>query len=130
MSGVRYFPPGSGTPAHIDPTANLGEETLIDRNGLVTIGAHVFFGHRCMVLTGTHDPARFGVDRMTQHSQRPVTICEGAWICSGAIICPGVTIGAHAVVGPGAVVFRNVAPYTVVAGNPARRIRRLKSEHL
>ena len=127
MSGVRYFPSSSGTPAKIAASANLGEETLIDRNGLVTIGEHVFFGHRVMILTGAHDPMRFGVDRMTQHSQRPVTIEDGVWICSGAIICPGVTVGAHAVVGPGAVVMRNVAPYTIVAGNPARRIRRLKT---
>ena len=110
----------------IDGTANLGEDTLFDCQGKIRIGAYVFFGHRCMVLTGTHDMRCYGYDRQQRRSARPVTIREGAWICSGAIINPGVTIGRHAVVGPGAVVYRNVPDFTVVAGNPARKVMTVK----
>jgi len=58
---------------------------------------------------------------------RPVTIGEGVWICSGHHLPRGDDWD-HAVVGPGAVVMRNVPPYTVVAGNPAKVVRRLKSK--
>jgi phosphonate metabolism protein (transferase hexapeptide repeat family) len=54
----------------------------------------------------------------------PVTIGHDVWIGHGAIILPGRTIGTGAVVGAGSVVTRDVAPYTIVAGTPARVIRR------
>ena len=52
-----------------------------------------------------------------------VTIGHDAWIGRAAIVLPGRTIGTGAVVGAGSIVTRNVAPYSVVAGNPARMIR-------
>lgn len=52
-----------------------------------------------------------------------VTIGHDVWIGHGAIVLPGRTIGTGAVVGAGAVVTKDVAPYTIVAGNPARVIR-------
>ena len=55
-----------------------------------------------------------------------IRICQGAWIGARACILKGVTIGNGAVVGMGSVVTRDVPPYTVVAGNPAREIRRLE----
>lgn len=56
---------------------------------------------------------------------RPVVISDKVWIGFNAIILRGVTIGEGAVVGAGSVVTKDVAPYTLVAGNPARVIRRL-----
>lgn len=52
-----------------------------------------------------------------------VKICNDCWIGAGAIILNGVTIGEGAVVGAGAVVTKNVEPYTIIAGNPARKIK-------
>lgn len=59
----------------------------------------------------------------------PVTIGSRVWIGFNAIILKGVTIGEGAVVAAGAVVTKDVAPYTVVAGNPARLIRELEVPH-
>lgn len=54
---------------------------------------------------------------------KPIHIEENVWIGAGAIILPGVRIGAGAIVAAGAVVTKNVAPRTVVAGVPARKIK-------
>lgn len=53
----------------------------------------------------------------------PVTIGHDVWIGHGAIVLPGRSIGTGAVVAGGAIVTKDVAPYTIVAGNPARPIR-------
>ncbi len=58
----------------------------------------------------------------------PVEIQDKVWIGFNVIVLKGVTIGEGAVVGAGAVVTRDVAPYTIVAGNPARPIRRRKPD--
>lgn len=52
-----------------------------------------------------------------------VRVCEGATIGSNSVILPGVTIGKYAFVGAGSVVTKDVAPYSLVVGNPARHVR-------
>lgn len=57
-----------------------------------------------------------------------VTIGHDVWIGHAAILLPGVNVGTGAAIGAGAIVTRDVAPYTIVAGNPARMIRRRVDE--
>lgn len=57
---------------------------------------------------------------------KPVHICRWGWIGAGATILPGITIGENSVVGAGSVVTKDVEPNTIVAGNPARVIRRIE----
>ena len=56
---------------------------------------------------------------------KPIHIGRRVWIGAGSTILPGVTVGENAVVGAGSVVTRDVEPNTIVAGNPARLIRRI-----
>lgn len=55
--------------------------------------------------------------------KKPIKICGGAWIGAKSIILKGVTIGEGAIVGAGSVVTKDVAPYTIVGGNPAKFIK-------
>ena len=55
----------------------------------------------------------------------PITLRRGAWIGDSAIVCKGVTIGENSIVGAGSVVTRDVPPNVIVAGNPARIIRKI-----
>ena len=56
---------------------------------------------------------------------KPVKICDKVWLGARVTICPGVTIGEEAIVGAGAVVTRDVPPRTVVAGIPAKVIKKV-----
>jgi len=60
----------------------------------------------------------------------PVVIGHDVWIGHGAVILPGKRIGTGAIVGAGAIVTHDVAPYTIVGGNPARVIRRRFDENV
>lgn len=57
---------------------------------------------------------------------RPITVGDDCWLGGNVVVCPGVTIGRGVTVGAGSVVTRDVPGFVVVAGNPARVIRRLE----
>jgi hypothetical protein len=81
--------------------------------------------HRCIITAHMDSPSDTPVKRSYPPSSKPVIIEDGAWICIGATILPGVTVGRNAVVAAGAVVSRDVPADTMVAGIPARHIKRL-----
>jgi acetyltransferase-like isoleucine patch superfamily enzyme len=103
----------------------IGHGALLDARCGLTIGDNVNLSNEVMVWTLHHDYN----DSNFAQTGAPVTIGNYAWICSRAIILPGVTIGEGAVVAAGAVVTRDVAPYTVVGGVPAKPIAK-RNEHL
>jgi acetyltransferase-like isoleucine patch superfamily enzyme len=112
---------------HLHPTAVINNALFNLSSGEVTIGEYAFFGHNVSVLTGTHDWTKFGAERQVAvpPSGRDVIIEEGVWVSSNAIIVAPCRIGAHSVVGVGSLVLRDVEPYTIVAGNPARVLREI-----
>lgn len=79
---------------------------------LVTIGNYSVIGKGSQLTT--HCPIR---------GPRPVTIGEYVWIGFGVTILPGVTVGDHSVIGAGSVVTKDIPPYSISAGNPARVLR-------
>ena len=90
--------------------------------GGITIGDGALIGHNVVLATLNHDldPAK----RANLHPA-PIRIGNDVWIGSNATVLPGVTIGDGAIVAAGAVVTKDVAPLTVVAGVPAREIKRI-----
>ncbi|MHA2231945.1 MAG: acyltransferase, partial [Candidatus Hodarchaeales archaeon] len=105
---------------------SLNNAILNVSSGHITIGNHVFFGHDVMLVTGTHDYRKVGAERMEAwiKSGRDIIIEDGVFIGSGAIILGNVRIGRNAVVGAGSIVNKDVEPNTLVAGVPAKYIRK------
>jgi acetyltransferase-like isoleucine patch superfamily enzyme len=101
----------------------VGPGAYLDARDL-EIGDYVGWGPGAKVLGSAHTAEP--VDQpvvMTDLIISPVRICSGADVGVDAVILPGVTVGEGAIVGAGAVVSRDVEPYTVVAGVPARKLR-------
>src|SRR3954453_18222372 len=90
----------------------------------ITIGDDVQIGPNVQLLTPTH-PLDAELRRAKWEAAEPIVIETNAWLGGGAIVVPGVTVGENAVVGAGAVVTKDVPANVVVAGSPARVIRRL-----
>jgi acetyltransferase-like isoleucine patch superfamily enzyme len=110
---------------HIHPTAVVNNAIFNTGGGHITVGPYVFFGHNVCVLAGVHDIDKFGLERQQAIPRRgyDIDIGEGVWLATNVLVAGPVTIGAHAVVGGGSIVRKDVEPYTVVAGNPARFIK-------
>jgi putative colanic acid biosynthesis acetyltransferase WcaF len=105
----------------------IGEDALIYNLGPVTLGQKVTVSHGAHLCAGTHDYR----DPQMPLLKPPIRIEDQAWICADAFVGPGVVVGEGAVVGARAVVTRDVAPWTIVAGNPARfaKKRALTTDH-
>ena len=95
--------------------------TFFGRGG-ITIGNGVFIGPKCNLITINHDP---NPDNRSATYGRPIVIEDKVWIGINSTILPGVKIGYGAIVGAQSVVTHDVPPMTIVAGNPARVIKKI-----
>lgn len=126
--------PGSTTllpPLYIDygKPVTIGEDCFIQQcctffgRGGITIGNGVFIGPKCNLITINHDP---DPDNRSATYGRPIVIEDKVWIGINSTILPGVRIGYGAIVGAQSVVTHDVPPMTIVAGNPARIIKKIE----
>lgn len=88
----------------------------------ITIGAHATVSQYSLLCTATHDVEDPHMLLVTA----PIVVEDSAWVCADVFVAPGVTIAEGAVAGARAVVLRDVPPWTIVAGNPAREIKKRK----
>lgn len=114
MAGVR----SSGKKVSIGKGSVINYGCLLYTTGGLIIGENVSISAGTWLVTGTHDMN----DPLFPDKYMPITIGNHAWIGSRATILAGVTIGEGAVVMAGAVVTRDVPPYAVVGGVPAKVI--------
>ena len=99
--------------------ACLGEDVDCYSVGKVSIGDQATVSQGARLCSAGHDIA----SRTMELTVASVIVEANSWVAGWAIILPGVTVGEGAVVGAGAVVAKDVAPWTVVVGNPARCVR-------
>lgn len=123
---------GEGSVVHAPLTAirphmvRIGRNVIVMNNALMMAAGGIFIEDNAMLaanvqlLSNNHDLYQRQIITC-----KPVRICVGAWIGAGATILAGVTVGENAVVGAGSVVTKNVEAGAIVAGNPARLIRRI-----
>jgi acetyltransferase-like isoleucine patch superfamily enzyme len=97
-------------------TINYG--CFLDNRAGIAVGRNVNISHCVKIYSMGHDVN----DPLCSLVKRPVVIEDKVWIFPNALIMPGVTLSEGAVVYPGSVVVKDVAPYAIVGGNPARVI--------
>lgn len=109
----------------------IGENNkFISLNALITIGSYVMTGPDVLFISGNHQFDIIG-KRLIDitdfdkniNCDKDISIEDDVWIGARSIILKGVLIGKGAVIGAGSVVTKNVPPYAVVAGNPAKIIK-------
>ncbi|CAI4215082.1 unnamed protein product [Parascedosporium putredinis] len=113
---------------------SIGQNVVIGRNCTITDTCEVKIGDNCHIGPNVSiyttslpiDPKRRMGSKGPQLG-KPVTIEPDCWIGGGAIILPGRTIGKGSTVGAGSIVTRDVPPFTVVVGNPAKVIKGVAS---
>ena len=121
----RLFPPFY---ADFGKNITFGKNIFINSSchfqdqGGIKIGDDVFIGHNVVLATATHD-LNPGMNRKLYY--KPIEIKNNVWIGSNATILQGVTIGEWSVVAAGAVVTKNVEPFTIVGGVPAKFIKKV-----
>jgi putative colanic acid biosynthesis acetyltransferase WcaF len=109
----------------IGENVSIGQRVQVYNLGGVSIGSHTFLSQDVYLCGGTHDHTSLAYPLI----RKKITLGNYVWIAAGAFIGPGVTVGDGAVVGARAVVMKDVAPWTIVAGNPAKVVKARKLRH-
>lgn len=115
LNGVRILFPKNLT---IGKNSYISYHTRIESRAPVNIGENVTVSPQVFITTGDHSPEDLA------SVSAPVTIGDGVFIGARAMVLAGVTVGRHSIVGAGAVVTKDVPPYSIVGGVPAKVIRK------
>lgn len=116
--------------ASFTPALRIGDNSGVgidcEMNGPVTIGDNVMMGPEVVVYTTRHKHDRIDITMIEQGMEEPLPVKIGndCWIGRRVIILPGVTIGDGCVIGAGAVVAKDIPPYSIAVGVPAKVVKR------
>jgi acetyltransferase-like isoleucine patch superfamily enzyme len=128
ISGKIDF--GFNTALGLNPTLRIGDHTFIGHQCSFSIAKGITIGNHCLIAGGAgfFDNDGHPVDatkrrdgqRVSVSDVHPIVVGNDVWIGTGCRILKGVRIGDRAIIGAGSIVTKDVAPDTIVAGNPAR----------
>ncbi|SEJ18532.1 Acetyltransferase (isoleucine patch superfamily) [Cyclobacterium xiamenense] len=119
--------PGEGL--RVGDNSSIGPYAYIGCSGYIEIGANVMISPRVSIYSENHVFESTSLPMIDQGVRRSfVTIEDDCWIASHAVILAGVTVGKGSVVAAGSIVTKDVPPYSVVGGNPARILKSRKEE--
>jgi acetyltransferase-like isoleucine patch superfamily enzyme len=128
------FEPGVWITAPGDARVRIGEGTFLNRgvmvaaHELVEIGAHCMLANGCFVSDANHrfdDPEK-PITWQGFESKGPTRIGENCWLGIGVVVTSGVRIGERSVIGANSVVTRDIEPYSIAAGSPAKVLRKIE----
>lgn len=126
---LRTFGPGANI--DIGPGCQLSGTSITARSQTIRLGRQVMIGPNCIIVDSdfhAHWPPEARATDPGMEGDRPVTIGDYAWLGMNCLVLKGVTIGEGAIIGAGSVVTRDVPPFCVAAGSPARVLRRLNRD--
>jgi acetyltransferase-like isoleucine patch superfamily enzyme len=123
ISALRAAGYGVGRSVYVGTELHVTDELFSDACFL-SIGDRVAIAQRVLIILSSH-PNNSRLREEIGDVNGAVTIGDDAWIGAGAILLPNVKVGEQAIVAAGAVVTKDVPSRTVVAGNPARVLRKL-----
>lgn len=131
----RYVELGPGGLIHIGDRVSVQDRCIM--LGDVTVGSYSLFSLNIFISSGLHyfdsfphllirdqDASVLSDSQKRQALSQPVHVEEDCWLGVNVVVMPGVTIGRGAVIGANSVVTRDIAPYTVAVGAPAREVRK------
>ncbi len=107
----------------------IGNHVRINENvflqGEIIIGNHVMIAPYTAIYTNAHEHKNTTIPMVLQGETptKMVTICNNAWLGRNVVVLPGITVGEGAIVGANSVVTKDVAPFTIVGGVPAKLIK-------
>lgn len=116
----------------IEGRITIGNNVLVMNAVRISSASSITIGDGCMLANHCYltDSDWHDIHDRTcaPGGSAPIVLERGAWIGDSAIVCKGVHIGENSIVGAGAVVTKDVPPNTIVAGNPARVVKKLDPE--
>lgn len=103
----------------------LGEGTkLVAYDANISIGRNCLIAADCIMITRNHNYSVREIDIKKQgYSNKPIVIKDNVWLGYRVVILPGITIGEGAIVAANSVVTKNIEPYAIYGGNPAKLIK-------
>ncbi|MEX0882152.1 MAG: acyltransferase [Cyclobacteriaceae bacterium] len=117
----------AGVGLKVGNNSSIGPYAYIGCSGYIEIGNNVMMSPRVSIYSENHifeDSQKPMIDQGVKRSY--VKVGDDCWIAANVVILPGVTIGQGAVLAAGSIVTRDVPPFTIVAGNPAKVIKTRK----
>ncbi len=115
-SAKIYFP----WELQIGDFSSIGDNALIYNLALVIIGHSSTISQRAHLCTGTHDFESPSLELL----KKPIVLGDNVWVCADCFISPGLNLKSGSIVGAGSVLTCDIDEYSIVAGNPAKFIKK------